>query len=504
MTMLDEAPEFARAVSLSDFLDLQESPEERAWNDFVATIAEGRRIIVSKTEHDRSVIISIARLYECYTGRWSYFLATKKIGIGRPAKSDFHAIVAHALNAMGDRTGRSTVVCAVLEEWACANPRLPPDDIPAWIKAQGGPNAIYKRRRDRERHSPTLDERDAAIHELENLPPVDTQPLPLPLMGLDGDYLVLARLDPIRKVAEIRGVIKKVDEAWLRANALEVLVQRRSPQPAPIKPDGPIDEFFTKPEVAAELFERTLEVVSVRPGFREVTRWLEPSAGEGAFYNLLPEDKRLGIDIAAKVSGVIQHDFLTFRDFGEHRYFCIGNPPFTKNAAAKFFNYAARVSQYIAFVVTETFSRPSIQRKLDRHFHLLATLPVPDMAFLHGGRECSVATIFQIWERRDELRPLPARETSEECADLEFLSSPEGASYIILNAGEHAGRSIPIGSKASLSVHFFIRCDDAAVAILNSIKWPPRKPGIVSHLSKAEIIRTYKIKKRSQLSKFTH
>jgi hypothetical protein len=116
-----------------------------------------------------------------------------------------------------------------------------------------------------------------------------------------------------------------------------------------------------------------------------------------------------------------------------------------------------------------------------------------------------VPTIFQIWERRDELRPLPARDSNdEECADLEFLPSPEGASYIIQNVGEHAGRSRPLGFPASPRSHFFIRCNDAAVAVLNSIKWPPRKAGIVHHLSRAEIIRTYKVKKRGQLSKFTH
>jgi hypothetical protein len=60
----------------------------------------------------------------------------------------------------------------------------------------------------------------------------------------------------------------------------------------------PIDEFMTKPEVAQKLFEETLEIVVERPRFREVTRSPEPSAGAGAFYNLLPADKRLGIDIA--------------------------------------------------------------------------------------------------------------------------------------------------------------------------------------------------------------
>jgi hypothetical protein len=69
--------------------------------------------------------------------------------------------------------------------------------------------------------------------------------------------------------------------------------------------------------------------------------------------------------------------------------------------------------------------------------------------------------------------------------------------------GENAGRSKPLGTDASPGSHFFIRCDEAAVAILNSIKWPPRRVG-ANHLSKLEVIKTYKVKKRALLSKFTH
>jgi hypothetical protein len=332
---------------------------------------------------------------------------------------------------------------------------------------------------------------------------VGSSPLPPELHGLDGDHLVLAHFDSIRQTVEIKGVVRKVDQAWLRANAIEILGGRNRPSLQPVKPTGPIDEFMTKPEVARKLFERTLEMVVERPGFREVTRWLEPSAGEGAFFNLLPPDKRLGVDIAAKVPGVVEHDFLTYREFGGHWYFCIGNPPFTNGMAVRFFNRAARVSCYIAFVVTKAFANPSIQRKLDRHFHLLATLPMPDMAFVYGGKEVSVPTIFQIWERRETLRPIARRETAEECADLEFLPSADGAKYILQHLGENAGRSKPLGTDASPGSHFFIRCDNNAVGILNSITWPPRRDG-VNHLSKAELIKTYKVKKRALLSKLTH
>jgi hypothetical protein len=369
------------------------------------------------------------------------------------------------------------------------------------VERAGGPNAIYKKRRKRNRHGQSPDEKDAAVHELYELPPVGSSPLPPELHELDGNHLVLAHFDSIRETMEIKGVVRKVDQAWLRANASKILVQRQ-PRSAPGKPSGPIDEFFTKPEVAEDLYRKTLEIVAQRPGYRDVTRWLEPSVGEGAFFNLLPADT-LGIDIAAKVPGVVEHDFLTYRQFGDHVYFCIGNPPFSNGMAVEFFNWAARVSSYIAFVVTTAFANPSVQRKLDRHFHLLATLPVPDTAFLHGGKETSVPTIFQIWERRDALRPLPPRQTAEECADLEFLPSAEGATYVLQNVGENAGRSKPLGTDASPGSHFFIRCDEAAVATLNSIKWPPRRVG-ANHLSKPEVIKTYKVKKRALLSKFTH
>jgi hypothetical protein len=113
-------------------------------------------------------------------------------------------------------------------------------------------------------------------------------------------------------------------------------------------------------------------------------------------------------------------------------------------------------------------------------------------------------TIYQIWERRDERRALPARDGPEECVDLEFLPSAEGATYIVQHLGENAGRAKPLGARSDPRSHFFIRCTADAVEIFNSIKWPPRRVGVANHLSKVEIIKTYKVKKRSLLSKFTH
>jgi hypothetical protein len=122
---------------------------ERLWADYLAEIADGRRIIESKAQHDLRVTVAVARLYDHDPPGFPYFLSTKKIGTGRPAKSYFHPIVMHWLRATGDRTERSTVCCAVLDEWARGNPRRAPDEIPQWLKDEGGPNAIYRKQRNR-------------------------------------------------------------------------------------------------------------------------------------------------------------------------------------------------------------------------------------------------------------------------------------------------------------------------------------------------------------------
>ncbi len=61
---------------------------------------------------------------------------------------------------------------------------------------------------------------------------------------------------------------------------------------------------------------------------------MEPSAGNGAFFSLLPASKRLGIDVNPKTDGITQEDFLTYA-----RY------------AIRHSDAAATFAQMIAFIV---------------------------------------------------------------------------------------------------------------------------------------------------------
>src|SRR6266496_1504750 len=83
MTMLEEVAGIGSPIPFPDFLEYQETPEKRGWDEFLAAIVEGSTLILGQAEHDRRTIAAIAGLYECHEGGWSYFLATKKIAIGR-------------------------------------------------------------------------------------------------------------------------------------------------------------------------------------------------------------------------------------------------------------------------------------------------------------------------------------------------------------------------------------------------------------------------------------
>jgi hypothetical protein len=154
-------------------------------------------------------------------------------------------------------------------------------------------------------------------------------------------------------------------------------------------------QHFTDRREAKRLYELTLRVID-EYGIK-FECWLEPSAGDGAFFDLLPVDRRLGIDIESRRPDIIQADFLTFDNFAPGvTYVGIGNPPYGENGAVKFFNHCADHCSLIAFVVPLSFLRPHAINQLDRRFHLLHEEVAP--------RGAAFATVFQIWVRSDTLR----------------------------------------------------------------------------------------------------
>lgn len=164
-----------------------------------------------------------------------------------------------------------------------------------------------------------------------------------------------------------------------------------------------MDKFYTKKEIAKECYDELKKIININ----DYNILLEPSAGNGSFYNLLPIDKRHGIDISPEpnIKEIIKQDYFTYVPNDKLKYIVIGNPPFGKisSLAIKFFNKSAEFCEIIAFILPRTFKRVSIQNKLNLNFHLIYNkdLPLIPCCFKpEMGAKCC----FQIWQKKNEKR----------------------------------------------------------------------------------------------------
>jgi hypothetical protein len=132
-----------------------------------------------------------------------------------------------------------------------------------------------------------------------------------------------------------------------------------------------LDQFYTSRPVAKKCFQ----ILKNKFVLKDDDVFLEPSAGDGAFFELFPTGRREGCDLEPKHPEVVKANFLTeFQPISAvKRWICCGNPPFGKNSslAVQFFNRAAEFCEVIAFVVPLTFRKSSLQKRLNSHFELL-------------------------------------------------------------------------------------------------------------------------------------
>ncbi len=130
--------------------------------------------------------------------------------------------------------------------------------------------------------------------------------------------------------------------------------------------------------------------------------FIEPSAGDGAFYDLMPADRRSGIDLDPRRPEFIRHDFLTWRSGLSGPVVVVGNPPFGHRGdmAVRFFRKATEFADMVGFVVPVIFRKFLIHRQLPLGWRLIFSMPLPRSSFwTESGSGVRVNTQFQIWTR---------------------------------------------------------------------------------------------------------
>ena len=182
-----------------------------------------------------------------------------------------------------------------------------------------------------------------------------------------------------------------------------------------------LDRFFTRRRLHWECTESLY--ATMRGDYADLDRYefVDPGAGAGVFYDLLPEGRRTGIDILPGRYEFIKHDYLTWRPDEGRRYAVLGNPPFGYRAwlSLAFINHSATFADYIGCIVPMAFQsdgKGSPKHRV-RGAELMLSEPLPPNAFVDAnGQPVKLNALWQVWRRGVNNYP-PAR-TCDNWMDL--------------------------------------------------------------------------------------
>jgi len=175
-----------------------------------------------------------------------------------------------------------------------------------------------------------------------------------------------------------------------------------------------LDRFFTRPAVAQECWSALLEIMGRDHADTSRYKFIEPAAGDGVFYDLLPADRRIGVEIVPGRMEFEAADFLSWRPPANgHRFAVAGNPPFGYRAwlALAFVNHAATFADYIGFILPMTFQSDGKGSPK----HRVAGAELVDMRSLPSdsfetatGQSAGINALWQVWRRGvNNRRPEP-------------------------------------------------------------------------------------------------
>ena len=166
------------------------------------------------------------------------------------------------------------------------------------------------------------------------------------------------------------------------------------------------DQFFTNKDTAQYCYEKAIEVIGALGVDISDYKFIEPSAGDGSFYSIMPPSQRIGVDIEPKCDGVIESDFLIWKP-DTNKNICIGNPPFglRGHLALKFINHAAEFSDFVCFILPQLFDSNGKGSCKGRVKGLnLVHSEVVDSAFYYpDGKNVDVNVVFQIWSKHHKI-----------------------------------------------------------------------------------------------------
>lgn len=202
-------------------------------------------------------------------------------------------------------------------------------------------------------------------------------------------------------IMDINEVITKRNKKWKDNEMVPKWVQ--------LEETG-LDQFFTKKEVAQKYYDKMLVFLKEEGINIDECLFIEPSAGDGSFFELLPPANRIGLDIYPMCEDIKQADFLSWEmPTTDKKVIFIGNPPFGYRGwlALSFMNHAAIYADYIFFVLPMSFQSDGKGSPKYRvqGMRLIYSEHLPSDSFYEpDGKLCKVNALWQVWKKGENKR----------------------------------------------------------------------------------------------------
>ena len=160
------------------------------------------------------------------------------------------------------------------------------------------------------------------------------------------------------------------------------------------------DQFYTDKIVAQKCFNIIISLIQNPYNYL----WIEPSAGSGSFFHILPSSfDKIGIDLDPKSADILKEDFLQWSfPITDKKIIVFGNPPFGKQSslAKSFIKKSCKFASFIAFILPKSFMKPSMFNVFDLKFHCIYSKELDKDSFIINETKYDVPCIFQIWEKK--------------------------------------------------------------------------------------------------------
>ena len=191
------------------------------------------------------------------------------------------------------------------------------------------------------------------------------------------------------------------------------------------------DQFYTNKNISQYCYNKTIDVLHKIDISTDDYVFIEPSAGCCNFYNILPKNKRIGIDIDPKgdmAGELIKSNYLDYLPPKNQKYIVIGNPPFglRGNLALRFINHSYKFADVVSFILPPLFDSTGKGVPMTRieGYKLAHSEKLPLNSFEYpDGTAVNIATIFQVWVKinTDKIK-LKAKQSCKTIARIYSLS----------------------------------------------------------------------------------